>query len=68
MAVPVGVGLNVVPGVIGGGHGVAWASWALGRLVDWFVALHGPATVLNVRYGVDGVECLGPGCAIGDGD
>ena len=38
-------------------HGYA-ASMTLERLVDWFVALHDPATILNVHYGVDGVEYL----------
>ena len=28
------------------------ASMTLERLVDWFVALHDPATILNVHYGV----------------
>lgn len=44
------------------------ASMTLERLVDWFVALHDPATILNVHYGVDGVEYLDPECTIGDDD
>ena len=44
------------------------ASMTLERLVNWFVALHDPATILNVHYGVDGVEYLDPECTIGDDD